>query len=622
MDVVGSAGLRLASSLGLAKQGAFGSNGSVTLRRLLVGIAPLPAVIWLAGCGRAPVSAPAAGHALPEPPFVASCAPGTPGGQLVLAITNPLCFNPVLVTDPASDTVTRMLFSPLVNMDLVTEQPQPALAESWTVDADQKTWTFKLRKGLRWSDGEPLTADDVVFTWNSVLYDRALSPVTCAMYQLNGANVAVTKVDDLTVRMAAPAVFAPFLEYFGSQPYILPKHIFEPAIAAKRFASLYRPDSLPSSVVGSGPFRMKEIRPWKYVVLERNPEFWMTDNRGQRLPYFDEVKFVVADDAAAVESMFLKGKSDAFDVVRPSDYERFKAASAGGRFRLVEIGPGTESDFLWFNQNTGADTAGRPFVNPAKLKWFRDKKFRQAVSCAIDRDRIVREVYGGRAQPVYGLVSEQDHKWFDTNVSYYTYNPPRARALLAEIGMRDRSGSGVLTDSAGNPVEFTLYANEDNVIRSNAARLVQEDLGKVGIRVNRQLVDYRLLLTMVNRTFNYECAWMGLGGGVSDPVAEADVLRSGADLHQWFPNQRRPSTDWEARIDALMDQVGQTLDFPTRKKCFDEIQAIWADEVPMIGTATWFAYGAIRPDIGNVRPSAISPYRMTWNVPELYFTKK
>lgn len=593
----------------------------MTVSRLLTGFLSLVAAIWLAGCGRAPEPAQATGHALPQPPCVAQCAPGTLGGQLVLAITNPMSFNPLVGMDPASDAVTRMLFSSLVNVDMVTEEPQPALAESWTVDADQKTWTFKLRKGLRWSDGEPLTADDVVFTWNAVMYDPALSPVTCAMYQLNGGNVAVTKIDDLTIRMAAPAVFSPFLEYFG-QAAILPKHILEPAIARKRFANLYRPDSAPATVVGSGPYRMKEIRPWKYVVLERNPEFWMVDSRGQRLPYIDEVRFDVADDSKAVESMFLRGKSDAYEVVRPTDYDRFKEASSGGRFRLVQIGSGVESDFFWFNQNTGSDPGGRPYVNPVKLKWFRDKKFRQAVSCAIDRDRIVREVYGGRAAPVYGLVSEQDHKWANTNVTYYRYDPSRARALLAEIGMRDRNGGGQLTDAAGYPIEITLYANEDNPTRKKAAQLVQEDLKKIGIKLDCKLIDYRLLLTMVGKTFNYECAWMGLGGGVSDPVAEADVLKSNAELHQWFPNQLRPSSDWEARLDVLMDQIGQTLDNATRKKCFDEVQAIWADEVPMIGTATWFAYGAIRSDIGNVRPSAVSPYRMTWNIPELYFTKK
>ncbi len=283
---------------------------------------------------------------------------------------------------------------------------------------------------------------------------------------------------------------------------------------------------------------------------------------------------------------------------------------------------GADSDCFWFNQNTGTDVRGRPLVNPVKLAWFRNSKFREAVSCAIDRDRIVREAYGGRARPVYGLVPEQDRKWFNPGAPVYRYDPPRARALLAEAGIRDRAGNGVATDAAGNPVEISLLSNTGNPAREKSTELVAEDLQKVGIRLNRQLVDFRLLVSKVNNTFDYECAWMGLGGGVSDPTAQIDVLKSSEALHQWFPYQTTPSSDWEARIDALMNAQAQTLDYAQRKKYFDEVQVIWANEAPMIGTVAPFAFAAIRPDIANLRPSAISQYRLTWNIQELYFTKK
>ncbi len=168
----------------------------------------------LSGCGKAPETKPATGHALPTPPYISKYAPGQFGGQLILAITNPPTFNPVLANSPAAEAVTRLLFSSLVVMDLAGDEAQPGLAESWSVDSDQRTWTFKLRKGLRWSDGEPLIADDVVFTWNSVLNDRTLNPFSYNLYRLNGTNLTVTKVDDVTVRMVTPVVFAPFLEFF------------------------------------------------------------------------------------------------------------------------------------------------------------------------------------------------------------------------------------------------------------------------------------------------------------------------------------------------------------------------------------------------------------------------
>ncbi len=134
-------------------------------------------------------------------------------------------------------------------------------------------------------------------------------------------------------------------------------------------------------------------------------------------------------------------------------------------------------------------------------------------------------------------------------------------------------------------------------------------------------VDFRTLIEKVNATFDYECALMGLGGGGVDPASQLNVLRSSDELHQWFPFQKAPATDWEARIDALMEAQMRTVDFTQRKKAFDEVQAILAEELPMIYTVSPFACAAIRSDIGNIRPSVLTPYRVTWNIEELYFKR-
>ena len=156
-------------------------------------------------------------------------------------------------------------------------------------------------------------------------------------------------------------------------------------------------------------------------------------------------------------------------------------------------------------------------------------------------------------------------------------------------------------------------------MRQKAALLIQEDLKKVGIRLVYTPLDFRTLVQKINGTFDYECALMGLGGGGTDPASQMNVLRSSEDLHQWFPNQKTPSTDWEARIDHLLDAQMQTLDFAKRKKDFDEVQVILADELPMIYTTAPVASAAIRADIGNVHPSVLTPFRVTWNLEELYF---
>jgi len=524
----------------------------------------------------------------------------------------------LLALDGASDAVIRLLFSSLVHFDQTTQEAGPGLAESWSVAPDQKSWTFKLREGVRWSDGQPLAAEDVAFTWNELMYNPQFNRITYGMFQIGGKNFVVTNVDALTVRVITPEVYAPFLEFFGSVP-ILPKRALASAVKQNAFLGAYSVNTPPGRIVGSGPYRLKEFQPGKFTLLEPNPEFWMTDEQGRRLPYFRELMLAISGGPGTDAILFLNAKCDAYESLRPDRFEQFKEASTRGRFRVVEMGVGAERDFIWFNQNTGTNAAGNPIVVPAKLKWFRNKKFRQAISCGIDRERIVREVYGGHAQAGYGFLSTENPKWNNPNIPRYSLDPARAHGLLAEAGIQDRAGDGLMKDADGNPIEIVLVSNVGNPAREKAAVMIQEDLKKIGIKLIYEPLSFEMLRDKVDATFDYECALMGLGGGGVDPATQMNVLRSSEELHQWFPLQKSPSTDWEARIDALMDAQMRTLDFAERKKAFDEVQAILADELPMIYTVSPFAYAAIRSDIGNVRPSPLTTYRVTWNIEELYF---
>jgi peptide/nickel transport system substrate-binding protein len=578
----------------------------------------LPLALLLNGCERkAPVAHPP--HALPPSPLISQAEPGKPGGQLTLALpSSPRTFNPLEVADSSSDLIVRLLFASLVNMDWVAQEPGPGLAESWSVAADSRTWLFKLRQGVRWSDGKPFSADDVLFTWNDIMSNPNLNRLTYDLFRINGEPFTIAKVDDLTVRVITPQVFAPFLEFFGSVP-ILPQHILEPILRQGRFRGAYAATARPASVVGCGPYRIKEFQPGKFTLLERNPEFWTADKQGRRLPYFDQVRLLSTGGPGSDAVIFLNGKADVFENVRPDMFDQFQQASTNLHFRLLNLGVGVEREFLWFNQNTGTNNAGAPIVEPGKLKWFRHKNFRQAVSCALNRDRIVREAYAGRAQAIYGFISAENQKWNNASVPQFDYNPERSRALLAEIGIQDRKGSGVAEDTDGRPVEITLHSNLGNPLREKAAALILEDLKKVGIKLVYSPISFDLLRQKIDETYDYECALIGLGGGGTDPASQLNVLKSSEPLHQWFPLQKTPSTDWEARIDSLMDAQMRTLDFATRKKAFDEVQAILADELPMIYTVSPFACSAARENIANIRPAVMTPYRLTWNIEELYF---
>jgi len=585
-------------------------------------IALLGIALALAGCGKPAAVKPSASHSLPPSPLIAKGEPGRHGGRLVIAATaSPKTFNPLFALDSTSDSIVRLLFASLINLDWATQQPGPGLAESWSVAPDQNTWTFNLRRGVRWSDGEPLTADDVVFTWTDIMYNQEFNHITFDLFHIGGKEFAVSKVDNFTVQVVTPEVFAPFVEFFGGVP-ILPRHVLESAVRAKVFPVAYGIKSKPNRIVGCGPFRLKECRLGQFTLLERNPEYWVADRQGARLPCIDEVLFTVNGGPGTEQGFFLSGKSDLTESVRPQNYPQYKQASAGGAFQLVELGVGAERDFLWFNQNTGTNALGQPIVNPARLKWFRNRKFRQAFSCAIDRDRLVREVYGGRAQPASGFISAENQKWNNPDIPRYSFDAARARALLAEIGIQDRNGDGVMEDADGQPVEVLFYSNTGNPLRERAAVMIQEDLKKLGVRLVYTSLAYPALVDRINVTFDYECVLMGLGGGGGDPASQVNVLRSSEELHQWFPLQKTPSTDWEARIDSLMDAQMRTLDFAQRKKHFDEVQVILAEELPMIYTVAPFAAAAIRPDIANLRPAVLSPYRLTWNLEELYFKKK
>lgn len=561
------------------------------------------------------------GHALPEPPRVSPGEPGRAGGHLVLAaLGNPRTFNPLLGVDSGSDAVIRLLFSSLVTLNLESQEAEPGLAESWTVTQDQKTWTFKLRKNLRWSDGQPLTADDVVFTWNEVMYNPRYNQITYELFRSGGKNFEVTKVDDVTVRVVTPEVFAPFLEYFGSVA-ILPQHTLKNWVESGDFLNAYAVTNKPENIVGSGPFRLKSYEAQRLVVLERNPEFWMVDKKGERLPYLDEVELRIPKSGNEYELMFLKGETTAFESIRLEQAWEFQQAAASGKFKFIDLGAGAQRDFLWFNLNPGKARNGKPFVDPVKIKWFSDKRFREAISCALDRQRIIHDAYAGRAQAVYGFISSENKRWNNPAVPQYSYNLEKARALLAEMGMTNHTAEGTLTDADGNPVKFSLMSSMENPIRQAVAVRVADDLKQLGIQVDYKPVSTRTMTENINFTMDYECASMGFGGGGLDPASQLNVLKSDAPLHQWFPSQRAPATDWERKIDTLMDAQMRTLDFAQRKKYFDEVQMIWADQMPMICIAAPSSAAAIRADVGNVRPAIATPYHVTWNLEELYFKK-
>lgn len=594
--------------------------------RLWTGWASGLAMVLLAGCGggtkspsEAPGSPETAGYTGPEPAYVIQASPGKRGGRLILSgIGDPKTFNPVTENESSSEEITRLVFAGLSEFDWPTQTARPGMAESFEVEEDGRTWTIRLRRNLKWSDGRDLTMEDVVFTWNQVVYNPDIDNPSRDLFTIEGNPFEITKIDDLTLRVVTPGVYAPFVEFFGGVP-ILPKHICGPMVDAGEFESGYGINSDPASIVGSGPYVIKQFKPGEFTLLVRNPYYYKVDSEGQRLPYIDEVIQLVVPDLNAMSLRFQKGETHAYESVRPAEYDRFRKEADQGKFQLYDLGLSPAKAFFWFNLNTGKNPEGKPFVDPAKLGWFRNTKFRQAISYAIDRDSIIKSVYAGRAERNYGYVSPSVTKWYNPNTAQYPYNIEKARALLKEIGIEDRDGDGFLEDEKGKRIEFTMNTNTGNDVREKKGVLIQEDLKRLGIKVNFQPLDFNTLVSKITASFDYECALLSLGGGATDPIASSNVLRSSGFTHFWFPKQEKPSSDWEARIDELMDLQASTLDEAKRKAYYDEIQSIMAEQVPFIFTVAQLNYAACSNTLGNVQPTVLSSYRITWNLEELYF---
>ncbi len=583
------------------------------------------AAVLFSGCGKNSGSSSGQNsrinYPLPDPPLVDDCHPGIPGGRLVIAEPgDPKTFNPITANESSSIDINRVMFSALLGFDVTTEEVEPGLADWWTNAPDGKTWTFHLRKNLKWSDGQPITADDVVFTFNDVIYNPKIDNVTRDGLMIDGKQFQVTKIDDQTIQIVTPDVYAPFLEGVGAGVAILPKHTLEKSVKDGTFTSAYGINWKPEDIVCNGPFVVKEYKTAQYLLMARNPYFCEVDSNGTRLPYLDNIVFTIVPDRNAISLRFLSGECDIHDFIYANEYDRFKTESAKGKFQLLEPGVGLETDFFWFNENTNTNPkTGKPYVDPKKLKWFRNQKFRQACAYAIDRDAMTKAVFSGRAVPNYGFVTPANKKWYNPDITQYPHDLAKARALLKEIGIEDRNGDGILEDEDGNPIEFVFNTNVENNSRKAAAVLIQSDLQKLGFKVTFQPVEFNTLITKEDDTFDYDCIFMGFAGGGTDPTFHANVVRSDGYTHFWFPHQKSPSTDWEARLDFLMNDLSKTLDFAKRKKEFDEVQQIFADQQPLIFTVTPYYYAAARSDIGNLRPTPLSYYRASWNAEELYF---
>ena len=544
--------------------------------------------------------------------LTSSAEAGRHGGRLVVALrAEPKTLNPVTAGDgPSRDVIGRMV-ADLVHINRASQLTEPALAKSWTVSPDGLRYTLKLRKGIRFSDGEPFDADDVVFSFQVYLDEKLHSPQRDLLI-VGGKPIVIRKLDSYTVTFELAQPYAAAERLFDSVA-ILPRHALEKPYQEGRLAQAWTLATPASEIVSLGPFRLKEYAAGQRLVLERNPFYWKVDRNKKRLPYLDEIAFlfVASEDAQVIR--FQAGEADVMGRMSAENYAVLERDQQARGYRVQDLGPGLEYNFLVFNLNSVIPKDSRI---AQQQKWFKDLRFRQAVSHAIDRAGIVRLVYRGRGTALATHVTAANKLWVNSAIPAPTQSVEKARELLKSAGF-SWDAEGMLLDPNQQPVEFTILSSASNAQRTQIATIIQDDLKKLGMRVQVVPLEFRALLDRVLQTHDYEAAVLALGGGDVDPNPQMNVWLSTGSNHLWNLGASQPATAWEAEIDGLMRKQLSTLKVKERKRLYDRVQQLVAENLPFICIVSPNILVGVKSQVGNFQPAILDHYTL-WNADELF----
>ncbi|MEO1386616.1 MAG: ABC transporter substrate-binding protein [Cyanobacteria bacterium J06634_6] len=532
-------------------------------------------------------------------------------------IGEPKTFNYLLTQESSSTDVLALMYEGLIGIDQTTSEIIPALAESWIISEDGQTITYTLKEDLKWSDGEPLTVDDVVFTYNDLILNEKIATDTRDILRIGaeGKLPEIRKLDERRVEFKIPEPFAPFLRVTGIA--ILPKHILQPTVETfdsegiPRFMTTWGTDTDPTEVVGNGPYTIKNFEPGERIVFQANPYFW---DQG---PYIEEVIWPVVSSQDAQFVRFRSGDADLM-AVTPDNFSLMKQDEAQGNYTVYNGGPTTTRLFMTFNLNKGS-VDGKPVVDPIKSAWFTSVKFRQAIAYAIDREAMLTNIFKGLGEMQNSQIAPQSPYFAATGLPVYDYNIEKAKELLLSDGFRYEGNR--LVDAQGNEVRFVMQTNVGNKIRESAGAQIAQNLSKVGIRVDFQPIDFNKLVTNISDSLKWEAIVLGFGAGV-EPNSSANLWLTGGGLH--FFNQQpqgdlaltgREIYPWEQQISDLYVQAAQELDETKRKALYFETQKLVQENLPFIHLVGQYSMSAVRNKVENVEYTALGG--VLWNINEL-----
>ena len=551
---------------------------------------------------------------------------GTDVPKLVSStLSDPKTFNPVLSQEYPN--VFLFTFEGLTTTDGVTGEVVPALAESWEIAPDGKTYTFTLRPDLKWSDGEPLTADDVVFSYMDVLFNPAIPTNSRDSFRIGqeGLLPEVVKLDERRVQFRLPEPFAPLLRTTSNE--IIPEHVLRSAVETMdsegnpAFLTTWGTDTDPSQLVSNGPYQVTSYIPAQRVIFERNPYYWQKDEEGIPRPYIDQFIWQII---GSTDNALLQFRSGGLDLVgvSPEFFSLLKREEERGNFEIYNGGPSLGTNFIAFNLNR-ASRNGKPLVDPVRSAWFNTLEFRQAVSYGIDRQTMINNIFQGLGEPQTSPISVPSPFYAppEEGIRTYPYDPEKAKELLLSAGFQYNS-SGELEDADGNRVRFTLITNSGNKIRESIGAQIKQDLSKLGIQVDFQPLAFNVLVDRLTDSLDWEAFVLGLTGGL-EPNGGANVWLLDGALHA-FNQQAQPgqtplegwqAADWEKRIADLYIEAAQVTDEEQRYELYKETQQITQDYLPFTYLINNLSLSAVRDRVEGLKYTAIGG--ALWNIQEL-----
>lgn len=513
--------------------------------------------------------------------------------------SDPKTLNPLIASDATSARYGNMLYLGLVENDPDTFEVIPNLAKNFQVTDSGKTILVELRDDIFWSDGKKITADDVVYTWNTLLRDKVATSSLRDILSVDGEFPVVEKLTDRKIRFQTKEVFAPFLNSLATE--VMPKHNIEAFFKArgaksfeekqKAFMAYLDVFTKPEDIVSSGPFLFSELVSGERIIMKRNPYFFIKDKEGKSYPYADKVVYTFSKDPGAAIFRFFA--DELFYIsASPNTAALMKSLEEKYDYKLYEMGPSTGTNFFWYNMSCN--------VSEPKYSWFNNKEFRRASSYAIDREAIIKNVFQGMAKPLY-TAEPQISPFYNEHLEEYPQDLEKAKAILKEGGFVLKEG--VLFDKKGNRVEFDIYTNSGGKEREQIAVIIKANLAQLGIKTNIKILEFNNFVGRLMQSKDFDAGVLALTGG-NEPNSGANVWRSDGRLHLFDVKSAQENPvirPWEKEIDRLFNQGVKTLDFAERKKIYDKFQAIIYEENPLIYIASPLTFTIAKHKVKNIR---------------------